>query len=91
MTLTNILKTTNMKHLLKALTQTYKTNPSPFYLLKMPVPSSTPLNPDFLFLKYKFVDLVEPSPMLPYISIQTNLLFGALIISKDSKKVESLT
>lgn len=51
MTLSTSLKTTNMKHLLKALTKTYRTNPSPFYILKMPTTTSAPLDPDFLFLK----------------------------------------
>jgi hypothetical protein len=36
MTLPSFLKTTNMKHLLKALTNTQRINPSPFYILKMP-------------------------------------------------------
>lgn len=51
MTLPSFLKTTNMKHLLKALSNTQRTNPSPFYLLKINKNPTIFPHPDFLSLK----------------------------------------
>jgi hypothetical protein len=51
MTLPSFLKPTNMKHLLKALSNTHRTNPSPFYLLKINKTPSISPHPDFLSLK----------------------------------------
>lgn len=51
MTLPSFLKTTNMKHLLRALSNTHRTNPSPFYLLKINNSPSISPHPDFLSLK----------------------------------------
>lgn len=51
MTLTSLLKPTDMKHLLKALINTQRTAPSPFYLLKINHTHPISTYPDFLFLK----------------------------------------
>lgn len=51
MTLSSLLKHTDMKHLLKALISTHRAAPSPFYLLKINNNQLQSHTPDLLFLK----------------------------------------
>lgn len=51
MTLSSLLKPTDMKHLLKALITTHRAAPSPFYLLKINNHQHHSHHPDLLFLK----------------------------------------
>lgn len=52
MTLSSLLKPTDMKHLFKALISTHRAAPSPFYLLKINNTQPLSSHPDLLFLKY---------------------------------------